>query len=324
MSTTGTILVTGGTSGLGYKAALALVKQNPTYHVVLASRTNPDDAAASINKATGRKNAEFLPIDLSSLKNIRTFAADYAHMGHPPIKMLVLNAGLQLLGDVRYTEDNIEKTFAVNHVGHALLFYLLRPQLDKNCRVVIVSSGTHDPAKKTMVPDAKYNTAEELAHPTAETAKNDGRQRYGTSKLCNVMWTYALHRRLVENNPGHYNWSVASFDPGLMPGTGLAREASAHLRFIWTYILPYLLPLLRLTISPNVRSTKDSGAALAKLATSREGNGEYYQGLEAIKSSELSYDTEKQEDLWAWTLKKVAIDEAEKRDFEKVYPYAES
>ena len=321
MSTTGTILVTGGTSGLGYEAGLELVKQNPTYHLVLASRTNPYDAAASINKATGRKNTEFLPLDLSSLKNVRAFAADYAHMGHPPIKMLVLNAALQILSGVQYTEDGIEKTFAVNHVGHALLFYLLRPHLDGNCRIVIVASGTHDPARKTMVPDAKYTRAEELAHPSAETAKNDGRQRYATSKLCNVMWTYALHRRLV-GCPGHYNWSVASFDPGLMPGTGLARDASAHLRFIWSYVLPYLLPLLRLTVAPNVHSSKDSGIALAKLAMSRDGSGEYYQGLEAIKSSETSYDTEKQEDLWAWTLNTVAKDEAEKRDFEKIYPSA--
>ena len=322
MSATGTILVTGGTSGLGYEAALELVKQNPTYHIVLASRTNPYDAAASINKATGRKNAEFLPLDLSSLKNVRAFAADYAHMGHPPIKMLVLNAALQILTGVQYTEDGIEKTFAVNHVGHALLFYLLRPYLDGNCRIVIVASGTHDPARKTMVPDAKYTRAEELAHPSAETAKNDGRQRYATSKLCNVMWTYSLHKRLVAR-PGHYNWSVASFNPGLMPGTGLARDASAHLRFIWSYVIPYLLPLLRLTVAPNVHSTKDSGTALAKLAMSRDGSGEYYQGLEAIKSSEASYDTGKQEDLWAWTLNTVAKDEAEKRDFEKIYPSAE-
>ena len=323
MSTTGTILVTGGTSGLGYEAGLELVKQNPTYHLVLASRTNPYDAAASINKAAGRKNAEFLPLDLSSLKNVRAFAADYAHMGHPPIKMLVLNAALQIVNGVQYTEDGIEKTFAVNHVGHALLFYLLRPHLDGNCRIVIVSSGTHDPVRKSLGPDLKYTTAEELGHPTAETAKNDGRQRYATSKLCNVMWTYALHRRLVENRPGHYNWSVACFNPGLTPGTGLARDASAPLRFVWNYVLPYMLPVLRLTVLPNLHSSKDSGIALATLAMGRDGSGEYYQGLEAIKSSGTSYDTERQEDLWTWTLNTVARDEAEKRDFEQIYPFTE-
>ena len=82
--------------------------------------------------------------------------------------------------------------------------------------------------------------------------------------------------------------------------------------------------MLRLALSSNIHSIKDSGYALAKLEASGEGNGEYYEGLAAIRSSEASYDTQKQEDLWAWTLNRVAKDEAEKRDFEKVYPSAAS
>ena len=322
MSTTGTIFVTGGTSGLGYEAALHLAERNPTYHLVLASRTDLKDAAASINRITGHKNAQFLPLDLASLQQVRTFAANYGRARHPPIKMLLLNAGLQILNGVQYTEDNIEKTFATNHVGHALLFYLLRTHLDKDCRIVVVASGTHDPAQKTGVPDAEYNSAEELAHPTAETAKNNGRQRYATSKLCNVLWTYALHKHLEANRLDDYNWSVASFDPGLMPGTDLAREASAPLRFVWNHVLPHMRPLLRLAISPNIHSKRESGTALARLASCPEGNGEYFEGLKAIRTSEVSYDAKKQEDLWMWTLSTVAKDEAEKRDFERIYPSA--
>ena len=322
MSTFGSILVTGGTSGLGYHAARDLAKQYPQYRLILTSRTDKDDAANSINKALRYNNAQFIPLDLCSLKKVRAFVGDYSSKEYPPIKYLLLNAGLQLLDGVEYSEDNIEMTFAINHVGHALLFYLLRPYLAEDCRIVITSSGTHDPAQKTMVPDAKYNTAEELAHPTAETAKNHGRQRYSTSKLCNVMWTYALHKRLTNNKPGNYNWSVSSFDPGLMPGTGLARDASPVTRFVWLRILPRLIPLLRLAISTNIHQPKDSGAALAKLAMSDEGNGEYYEGLKAIKSSDASYDIKKQEDLWEWTLKTVAKDEAERREFDVVYPSA--
>jgi len=269
---------------------------------------------------TGHSNVKFLKLDLSSLGVIRQFAADYASKGFPPIKALVMNAGLQIVSGVKYSADNIEMTFAVNHVGHALLFYLLRPHLANDCRIVITASGTHDPAQKSGLPDAVYNTAEELAHPTAETAKNNGRQRYATSKLCNIMWMYALHKRLT-NASAAQAWSVTAFDPGFMPGTGLARDASAPLRFVSTKILPHVIPLLRLLFSPNINLPWESGAALANLAVGGvPESGKYWEGTRVIKSSDLSYDTGRQEDLWEWTINKVALNQEEKRDFEKVYP----
>jgi NAD(P)-dependent dehydrogenase (short-subunit alcohol dehydrogenase family) len=214
-------------------------------------------------------------------------------------------------------------TFAINHVGHALLFYLLRPQFANECRIVITASGTHDPAQKTAVPDAAYNTAEELAHPTPETAKNSGRQRYATSKLCNIMWMYALHKRLTAASAGRA-WTVTAFDPGLMPGTGLARDSPAAVLFIWHNILPRVIPVLRFVFGKhNIHSPRESGLALARLAVDgvAEG-GKYWEGTKVIKSSEMSYDTAKQEDLWRWTIDRVALNEEEKRDFDRVYPSA--
>lgn len=313
------ILVTGGTVGLGYQAALNIAKQHPEDQIVLCSRTDPGNATASINAATGHSSVHFLKLDLSKLELVRSFAADYGTKTFPSIKALVLNAGLQFPGEVKYSPDNIEMTFAVNHVGHALLFYLLRPHLSKDCRIVLTASGTHDPAQKTGIPDAAYNTAEELAHPTPETAKNAGRQRYCTSKLCNIMWMYALHKRLTNASAGQ-QWSVTAFDPGFMPDTGLARDAAAPVRFILTYILPYIMPVFRYLVMANIHSPQESGSALADLAVGGvPESGTYWEGKKVIKSSELSYDVEKQEDLWHWTINKVALDEGEKRDFEKVY-----
>jgi NAD(P)-dependent dehydrogenase (short-subunit alcohol dehydrogenase family) len=317
----GTILITGGTSGLGYECALELARQHPNCCILLANRSDPESAATSINKAVGKSNVQFLPLDLSSLPNVRAFAVEFATRGYPKIQALVLNAALQLPNGVTYNKDGVETTFAVNHVGHALLFYLLRQHLSEKARIVITASGTHDPAQKTGVPDAKYTTAEELAHPSVESAKNAGIQRYGTSKLCNVIWMYALHRRLVEATavPGAAKWSVTAFDPGLMPGTGLAREYSPLLRWIWLKILPRLLPLLRRIMSPNVHTIKESGFALARLAAGEdvEGvSGVYFEGLREIKSSVASYDVEKQDDLWRWTVEHVARDKEELHSFE--------
>jgi NAD(P)-dependent dehydrogenase (short-subunit alcohol dehydrogenase family) len=317
----GTILITGGTSGLGYQCALELAQQHRQSCILLASRSDPEAAATSINKAVGHSNVQFLPLDLSSLLNIRNFAAEFKERGYPKIEALVLNAGLQFPHGITYNKDGVEMTFAVNHVGHVLLYYLLRERLSERARIVITASNGHDPAQKTSLPDAKYTTAEELAHPSIELAKNQGAQRYATSKLCNVMWTYALHRRFTEATalPRAGKWTVTAFDPGLMPGTGLAREYAPVLRWIWLKILPSLIPVLRRLLNPNIHSAKESGLALARLAAGEdveEVSGAYFEGRREIKSSVDSYDVEKQDDLWRWTAEHVARDKEELHSFE--------
>jgi len=87
--------------------------------------------------------------------------------------------------------------------------------------------------------------------------------------------------------------------------------------------MPRIIPLLRVIIgSSNIHPPKESGANLARLAVSAdvEGvSGVYYEALEAIKSSEASYDKDKQEDLWKWTLANIAVDQKENEKFELVY-----
>jgi NAD(P)-dependent dehydrogenase (short-subunit alcohol dehydrogenase family) len=169
----------------------------------------------------------------------------------------------------------------------ALLDDLARP-----ARIVVVSSGTHDPAKVTGMPSPNYTTAEQLAHP-GESEAPDGRRRYTTSKLCNVLFAYELDRRLGSGADGV---TVNTFDPGLMPGTGLARDYSSAGRWMWRYLFPVLRVL------PNVNSTRNSGARLARLVRDPALDtvtGAYFEGKRAIPSSQDSYDREKALDLWA-------------------------
>ena len=114
--------------------------------------------------------------------------------------------------------------------------------------------------------------------------------------------------------------TVNAFCPGLMPGTGLARQYSAPRRWIWRNILPRILPLLRLVICPNIHSPQESGPILAWLATSTDTkavSGEYYEGRKRIKSSMESYDERKQDELWEWTVKAVAMNQEEIIKFQK-------
>ncbi|KAL5333464.1 NAD(P)-binding protein [Aspergillus crustosus] len=300
MSFDRSVIVTGGTANLGYHAALNIAREHPRYLVVLSSRSDKGHAAETNNKSLGQTNTLFIPLDLSDLGNVRKYAKEWAASGHPPIQSLVLNAGLQFPGGLSKTADGLEFTFAVNHVGHALLFHLLCPHLTDTARIVLTSSGTHDPAQKSGMPDASFTTAEDLAHPPPSMVDIPGRQRYTSSKLANVLWTYALHRHLQDRAI-----TVNAMDPGLVPGTELAREASPFMRFLWVRVLPRILPLLRLLVSPNIHTPAESGAALARLAVGAdlEGvSGKYFEGRKEIPSSVDSYVEDKQEDLWRWTV----------------------
>jgi NAD(P)-dependent dehydrogenase (short-subunit alcohol dehydrogenase family) len=309
-----TILITGGTAGLGYFATLEIARAKPRSLVVVSSRSDHDHVADTINSTLKQQNVVFLPLDLASLDNVRTYARQWPTRNYPPIHALVFNACLQFPGALQLTGDGIENTFAVAHVGHALLFHLLWPYLAlEEARIVVTSSGVHDPAQKTGLPDAVYDTAEELAHPSEKTAGNPGRGRYSNSKLANMLWIYALNRRLQTRAP---HVSVAAFDPGLVPGTGLARDAPGVERFVWNKIMPCILPLLHLAVSPNIHKPEVSGKALARLAVAQDVagvSGKYYEGMKVIASSKDSYDEAKQEELWNWTVKFLADGDEEKR-----------
>ncbi|KAI6351479.1 hypothetical protein MCOR25_009915 [Pyricularia grisea] len=305
------IIITGGTAGMGFEAATQMAKDCPDHLIVITSRSSNDDAAGAINKSLNQSNTQFLPIDLASPSDVRRFARDWiADETKPPIKALVFNAALQFPYSLTLTpDDRMEKTFAIAHAGHALLFHLLFPKLvPRGARVVLTSSGAHDPAQKSGMPDAVYTTAEEVAYPPPERAALPGRAHYTTAKLCNLLWAYALARHLGDVVPER-GVTVTTMDPGLMPGTGLAREASGLERWLWVSVLPRLIGLLRIVLFPNVHTTQESGRNLARLAVGAdvEGvTGKYFEGRKEIMSSKDSYSEKFQEDLWDWTVNFVA------------------
>jgi|GEM_PF-2042827 len=88
---------------------------------------------------------------------------------------------------------------------------------------------------------------------------------------------------------------VNAFDPGIMPGTGLAQTYSPVMRFAWHYVLP-ALTLFQL----NVNTPAKSGRRLAQLAAGSEGNatGKYFSDCHETRSSDASFDMAKALELW--------------------------
>ena len=290
--TTRTAVITGANTGLGLECARSLLASDETWHVVLAVR-DPARGADAVAELAAPQRCTVLPLDLASLRSVRAFGGRLREAGLPPLRAVVCNAGLQVPDGTRLTDDGVELTFGVNHLGHFALVQGFLAQLDRPARVVVVSSGTHDPAKFTGMPDPNYTSASELAHPRAEAEDTkDGRRRYTTSKLCNLLFAYELDRRLGQGADGV---AVTAFDPGLRPGSGLARDYSPLQKFAWRYVFPVLRVL------PNVNSTRTSGRRLAALAgdPAFDGvTGAYFEGAKAIRSSPDSYDLAKARDLW--------------------------
>ena len=286
-----TVIVTGASAGLGLDCARAVLAADPAWHVVLAvrSRSKGQVAVAELGEPN---RCSVMEVDLASLRSVGAFVSAVRRADLPPVHAVACNAGLQVVSGTEVTDDGLEMTFGVNHLGHFALVQGLLDVLARPARIVVVSSGTHDPAKFTGMPSPNYTTAADLANPADIGDGAEGRRRYTTSKLCNVLFAYELDRRLGHGEQGV---AVTAFDPGLMPGSGLARDYSAAGRWAWRYVFP----LLR--ILPGVNSTRTSGRHLAALLTDArfEGvTGEYFSGRSAVRSSADSYDRGKARDLW--------------------------
>ncbi len=287
-----TVVITGGAGGLGLETARAIASAGGGWCVALVDREQEraGEAAARLEKETGGR---VVPVkaDLASLEEVRRFVRELPELGLPPVHGVVCNAGVSHgEGGLHYTRDGFEETFAVNYLAHFVLVNELLPQLAEQARIVFVSSATHDPEQSTGAPAPRYADVATLAHPT-ETGKEDGRRRYTTSKLCIVMAVYELARRL-----GDSGITVNAFDPGLMPGTGLAGGRGALYRFMWRYLLPMLvlLPI-------NAHTPRTSGRNLARLILdpSLDGvTGRYFEGTRERRSSQESYDEAKAAELW--------------------------
>ena len=307
------VIITGGNTGLGYRCAHNIALSDKSWQIVIASRdTNKaNDAVSKLKAETGNDNVIALPLDLASLASVRKFVQVFSKSGLPPLHAVVCNAGLQVVKRTAYTQDGFEMTFGVNHLAHFLLVHILLKHMTEPGRIIFVSSGTHDPELVTGMPAPIYVNAQTLAYPDSDSAGKSeayiGRRRYSTSKLCNIYCTYEFADR-IKRETGK-NITVNAFDPGLMPGTGLARQFNPVAFFVWKYIMPAmtLLPI-------NANRPKKSGKALAALAMSPLFNGvtgKYFEGKKEIKSSKQSYNKENAMDLWNTSINLVKLSKDE-------------
>jgi len=211
-----TVIITGGNSGIGKAAAVALAGAGARVVITARSEQRGTAAVADIRDRSGSSAVELSVFDLADLSSVRAGAADL--LGRcPRIDVLVNNAGL-ILSDRTLSADGYEATLAINHLGPFLLTDLLRPRLVESApaRVVNVASTAHNLARKGM----------EFDDLMAERSYKQ-MHVYGRSKLANILFTTELADRLAGTGV-----TANSLHPGSV-ATGYARDGDTTGFLAW-------------------------------------------------------------------------------------------
>lgn len=201
------VLITGGNSGIGKEAAIALAGMGA--HVAITARNEKKgaDARAEIVHTANVDPAkvDVVALDLASMASIRACANDVLAR-YDRLDVLLNNAG-GTIGARRVTDDGFEMTFGVNHLGHFLLTNLLLDRIKASApaRVITVASMAHRYARGGLDFDDLQS----------ERGRYRGMQVYGRSKLANILFAGELARRLdgtgVTSNSVHPGWVATNF-----------------------------------------------------------------------------------------------------------------
>ncbi|ORY86202.1 hypothetical protein BCR37DRAFT_208820 [Protomyces lactucae-debilis] len=271
-----------------------VARQPQQWHIVLAQRDaeSPQAKQAALQLQTYCSpgcTIESRTCDLESFKSVRAFVQDVTE----PLDVVVLNAGL--VSKLRHlTEDGIETTCQVNHLGHFLLLHLLQDKLMRGTRVVFVASSLHkgQDASKTLramhCADGPLRTTEPIYRPMTA---------YAQSKLLQAWCIAGWHRQL---SPKGVQVLLAS--PGFVPTSGLAREETPLKQFLMRWVLHY---------APFARSLEQAGKTIAACALADElavSNVYIDANLKETRMHEAVYDDALAQEVWDWSRERCAIE----------------
>jgi NAD(P)-dependent dehydrogenase (short-subunit alcohol dehydrogenase family) len=276
-----TVLVTGATDGIGKETARRLAERGA--RVFIAGRNAEKGAAAvrDIATNTGTDQAEFLQADLSVQADVRGLAKAVKQRTNR-LDVLVNNAGV-IMFRREETRDGIEMTFGLNHLNYFLLTHELLDLLKASApaRIVSVASIAH---RRAM-----------LDFEDLQLSRGFGAWKaYSRSKLANIMFTYALARRLegtgVTANCLHPGFVSSHFGQN---GRFLARTGMAL--------------AMRFGNAISVAQGAQTSVYLASAPEVTSQSGLYFDEGKAVKSNHASYDRHAQEKLWGISAKMVSL-----------------
>lgn len=278
------VLLTGGTSGIGAVAARKLARMGATVGIVGRDEKRGNRLAEEATASTPG-TVRFHRADLATQSAVRRLASEVTNT-YDRLDVLAHNAGLST-HDRTITDDGIELTLAVNHLAPYLLTHELMGVLRESApaRVVVTASGIH--------------TRGELAFDDLRMEHEySAIDAYARSKLANVAFTLELADRLGNDTEIAAN----CFHPGFVPSTDLFRDAQFRVRLF-----------VRLAAAvPGLGTTPEAGAdRLVELATAPEygHRSGRYVGTDGPESpAPAATDPQFRAELWQVSADLVGVD----------------
>jgi retinol dehydrogenase 14 len=265
-----TVLVTGGTGGIGRATAIGLARLGARVGVTGRDLTRTQQAAAEIGRESGNPAVDAFTADLSCQAEVRRLAAEVLAK-YLRLDVLINNVG-GFWAHRHVTADGLERTFALNHLAPFLLTNLLLDRLESSApaRVVTVASN-----------------AQAMGRITFDDLQGEqgyaGSRAYNQSKLANVMFTYELARRLAGTGV-----TANALHPGVVRTGFGAEDPSALTRAA--------MPFLRFLKAPAQGAV--TSIYLASSADVEGISGRYFANRTPKSSNKLSYDAAAADRLW--------------------------
>lgn len=266
-----TCVITGATSGIGYGIAKGLASKGFELILIGRNQKKGETLTEALKTGSGNPFITYYNMDLSSQKQIREIGEKIKD-NHAKIDVLINNAGVWI-SRCEFTDEKIEKQFAVNHLAYFLLTHVLYPSIANapDGRIINMGSDSHKYGKMNF-DDLNYESS------------YHGLKAHGQSKLANLLFTYELHRLKKENHV-----SVYCVQPGLVKTDIGVKHTNPFHSFMWK--------LRRLGGMPPEQAA-ETAIYLASAPEVAGRSGLYWDKCKPKPSSARSQNTEDAARLW--------------------------
>lgn len=214
----GTYLITGAAGGIGIATVRELIRRGHRVVAVVRSEVQVRAFEALGGPEGDAGGIDVLAADLSLMYDTDRLAHETVSR-YDRLDGLILNAGMAATS-LRLTSEQIEETFAVNHLGAFVLAHRLLPLLERStpARIVLTGSTDHLAVKEAIVADLAVGSGMSYT------------RTYARSKAVAMAAMLEMAERLASSD-GRRNVLVNIADPG-WTRTGLTAKAPLPIRLL--------------------------------------------------------------------------------------------